>query len=128
MDKIVGHWVERAKYDLETAKAMLDTARYLYVAYMCQQAVEKLLKGIMAYQGKENMPVHNLIRLSELAEIKDNLNSQQFKFLAELTPYCIEARYGDYKESLSEIINKKKAKEVYQKTQEIFRWLYQQIN
>ncbi len=63
MDKIVAHWVERAKYDLETAKAMLDTARY-----------------------------------------------------------------GDYKESLSEIINKKKAKEVYQKTQEIFRWLYQQIN
>jgi len=128
MDKIVAHWVERAKYGLETAKAMLDTARYLYVAYMCQQAVEKLLKAIMAYQGKENMPVHNLIRLSELAEIKDNLNSEQFKFLAELTPCCIEARYGDYKESLSEIINKEKAKEVYQKTQEIFRWLYQQIN
>ena len=128
MDKIVAHWIERAKYDLETAKAMLDTARYLYVAYMCQQAVEKLLKAIMAYQGKENMPVHNLIRLSELAEIKDNLSSEQFKFLAELTPYCIEARYGNYKESLSEIINKEKAKEVYEKTQEIFRWLYQQIN
>ena len=60
------------------------------------------------------------IPFSELAEIKDNLNSEQFKFLAELTPYCIEARYGDYKESLSEIINKKKAKEVYQKTEEIF--------
>lgn len=128
MDKIVAHWVERAKYDLETAKAMLDTARYLYVAYMCQQALEKLLKAIMAYQGKENMPVHNLIRLSELAEIRDNLNSEQFKFLAELTPYCIEARYGDYKENLSEIINTEKAKEVYQKTQEIFKWLYQQIN
>jgi len=128
MDKIVAHWVERAKYDLETAKAMLDTARYLYVAYMCQQAVEKLLKAMMAYQGKENMPVHNLIRLSELAEIRDNLNSEQFKFLAELTPYCIEARYGDYKENLSEIINKEKAKEVYRKTKEIFRWLYQQIN
>ena len=40
MDKMVAHWVERAEYDLETAKAMLDTARYLYVAYMCQQAVE----------------------------------------------------------------------------------------
>jgi len=124
----VAHWVERAEYDLETAKAMLDTARYLYVAYMCQQAVEKLLKAIIANQGKENMPVHNLIRLSELAEIRDNLNSEQFKFLAELTPYCIEARYGNYKESLSEIINKEKAKEVYQKAQEIFRWLYQKIN
>ena len=124
----MAHWIERAKYDLETAKAMLDTARYLYVAYMCQQAVEKLFKAIMAYQGKENVPVHNLIRLSELCEIKDKLNSEQFTFLAELTPYCIEARYGDYKESLSEIINKEKAKIVYQETQEIFRWLYQQID
>ena len=106
---------------------MLDTSRYLYVAYMCQQAVEKLLKAIMAYQGKENIPVHNLIRLSELAEIKDNLNSEQFNFLAELTPYCIEARYGNYKKNLTEIINEEKAKEFCQKTQDIFRWLYQQI-
>ena len=30
----------------------------------------------MAYQGKENVPVHNLIRLSELAEIKDHLNAE----------------------------------------------------
>jgi hypothetical protein len=29
-------------------------------------------------------------------------------FLAELTPYCIEARYVDYKESLNEIIIKKR--------------------
>jgi HEPN domain-containing protein len=29
MDKIVEHWVERATYDLDTAKAMLDTGRFL---------------------------------------------------------------------------------------------------
>ena len=32
MDKVVKNWVERAEYDLETAKAMMDAARYLYVA------------------------------------------------------------------------------------------------
>ena len=45
-----------------------------------------------------------------------------------MTPYCIEARYGDYKESLSEIINKEKAREVFRKTQEIFKWLYRKID
>ncbi len=128
MDKIVAHWVERAEYDLGTAKAMLDTGRYLYVGYMCQQAAEKLLKAIIAQQNKENLPIHNLSRLAEIAEIKNHLNSEQFNFLAELTPYCIEARYGDYKESLSEIINEKKAKEIYEKTQEIFKWLYREID
>jgi HEPN domain-containing protein len=43
MDKYVSHWLERSNYDLETAKAMLGAKRYLYVAYMCQQAIEKLL-------------------------------------------------------------------------------------
>ena len=28
MDNIVAHWVERAEYDLGTAKAMLDTGRF----------------------------------------------------------------------------------------------------
>jgi len=128
MDNIVAHWVERAEYDLGTAKAMLDTGRYLYVGYMCQQAAEKLLKAIIAQQNKENLPIHNLSRLVEVAEIKNHLNSEQFNFLAELTPYCIEARYGDFKESLSEIINEQKAKEVYEKTQEIFKWLYREID
>jgi HEPN domain-containing protein len=128
MDKMVAHWVERAEYDLETAKAMLDTARYLYVAYMCQQAVEKLLKALIAQQDKENLPIHNLNRLAELAGIASALDPEQFDFLAELTPYSIEARYGDYKEGLSEIINEQKAREVYKRTQGIFEWLYRKLD
>ena len=127
MDKIVGHWVERSKYDLDTAKVMLETGRYLYVAYMCQQTIEKILKAIIAQQDKENFPIHNLNRLAEIASISDELTSEQFNFLAELTPYHIETRYGDYKENLSEIINDKEAEQVYRKTKGIYKWLYQKI-
>ena len=127
MDKIVGHWIERSQYDLDTAKVMLETGRYLYVAYMCQQSVEKLLKAIIAQQGKENFPIHNLNRLAEISEISNELSSEQFNFLAELTPYHVETRYGDYKEKLSEIIDEKKAQEVYKRTSEIHKWLYQRI-
>ena len=127
MDKIIEHWIERSQYDLDTAKAMFDAGRYLYVAYMCQQTVEKMLKAIIAQQGKENFPIHNLNRLSEISEISDELSSEQFNFLAELTPYHIEVRYGDYKEKLSEIIDEQKAQRVYKKTLEIHKWLYQKI-
>jgi HEPN domain-containing protein len=106
----------------------LDTARYLYVAYMCQQAVEKLLKALIAQQDKENLPIHNLNRLAELAGIASALDPEQFDFLAELTPYSIEARYGDYKEGLSEIINEQTAREVYRRTQGIFEWLYRKLD
>ncbi len=127
MDRLVAHWLERSEYDLDTAKAMLDTDRYLYVGYMCQQTVEKLLKAMIAQQNKENLPIHNLNRLAEVAEIANLMSPEQSNFLAELTPFCIEARYGDFKESLSEIINKEKAEVIYLKTQEMFAWLYQKI-
>ena len=127
MDRIVAHWVERSEYDLDTAKAMLNTGRYLYVGYMCQQTIEKLLKGMIAQQNKENLPIHNLNRLAEVAEIANLLSLEQNNFLAELTPFCIEARYGDFKESLSEILDKEKAEIIYQQTREFFKWLYQKI-
>ena len=50
---------------------------------------------------------------NEIAKISNELNSEQFDFLAELTPYHTEARYGDYKENLSEIINETKAQQVF---------------
>lgn len=127
MDKYVSHWLERAKYDLETAKAMLDAGRYIYVAYTCQQAVEKILKAIIAQKGKENMPIHNLNRLAESAELSEELAAERVNLLAELTAYNIEARYGDYKESLSEVVNVQKAQMLYSQTQELFQWLYTKI-
>jgi len=124
MDKYVSQWLERSNYDLETAKAMLDAGRYLYVAYMCQQAIEKLLKAIIAQHGKENLPIHNLNRLAELAELRRELAAEQVDLLAELTAYNIEARYGDYKDSLSEVVDFQKAKTLYAQTQDLFQWLY----
>jgi HEPN domain-containing protein len=127
MDKYVSHWFERAEYDLETAMAMLEAKRYLYVAYMCQQAIEKLLKAIIAQHGKENLPIHNLNRLAELAELSGELQGEQVDLMAELTAYNIEARYGDFKESLSEVVDIQRAKRLYYQTKELFQWLSNKI-
>ena len=37
-DKIE-YWLEMCEYDFETAKAMLKSKRYLYVGFMCNQAI-----------------------------------------------------------------------------------------
>ena len=94
---------------------------------MCQQAVAKLLKAIIAQHGKENLPIHNLNRLAELAELSGELEEEQIDLLAELTAYNIVARYGDYKESLSEIVDIQKAKFLYDETLELFQWLCKRI-
>ena len=38
-------WIDASRYDLETARALLESRRYLYVLFMCQQSLEKLLKA-----------------------------------------------------------------------------------
>lgn len=51
-----GYWEDIAEYDLGTAEAMLLSGRYLYVVFMCQQAVEKLVKGLFVLHKGEEPP------------------------------------------------------------------------
>ena len=38
MDEKTEYWNEIAEYDIETAKAMLVSKRFLYVGFICHQA------------------------------------------------------------------------------------------
>jgi len=127
MDIITKKWIERAKYDLVTAQAMLVTKRYLYVAFMCQQSLEKILKAIIIEKGEPALRTHNLVRLAEKAEVYQLMANKDQDFLADLTPFAIESRYGDYKRKLSEIINRKVAEKYFEKSEEIFEWLRKRI-
>jgi len=40
----VEYWLELSDYDFETAEAMLNSQRFLYVGFMCHQSVEKMPK------------------------------------------------------------------------------------
>ena len=51
--EIIEYWKELAEYDLETAKAMLKTKRYLYVGFMCHQVIEKIFKGYFVSRKNE---------------------------------------------------------------------------
>lgn len=45
VDEKVKYWLELSEYDLETAFAMLNSRRYLYVGFMCHQTIEKIFKA-----------------------------------------------------------------------------------
>jgi HEPN domain-containing protein len=68
MDDLSQQWVERARYDLDTADAMFKAGRFLYVLFCCQQAIEKALKAVIVKKTGELPPrIHNLLRLAETA-------------------------------------------------------------
>lgn len=58
------NWLALAEYDLETARHMLVTGRYLYVIFMCHLALEKMLKAHVT-EVTQTIPLktHDLIYL-----------------------------------------------------------------
>ena len=94
--KVVKNWIALAEYDFETAKAMMKSGRYLYVAFTCQQTIEKTLKALYVKEKQETPPYsHNLIRLAEeLSGIKP-IDEDANRFLERLNSYYIQSRYTE---------------------------------
>ena len=121
----LAYWLESAEYDLQTARAMLETRRLLYVGFMCHQTIEKSLKGVfVARKPEEELPyIHKLMRLANQAEISDEMSEEQLSLLDMLSPLNIEARYPMHKAKLMESLTVERCKEMIQETEALFEWL-----
>lgn len=118
-------WIQISEYDLETAQAMLETGRYLYVPFCCQQAIEKRLKAIIADETAVMPPkIHNLVRLAKLAGV--DLPAEKGDLLEQLNTYYIEGRYADDVAKLMTQMAKKLAGRILRDTREFLSWLVQQ--
>lgn len=117
----VRSWLEKHREDLKAAKAMLDARRYLWCAFICQQAIEKCLKAGYVKKYRQIPPyIHKLERLCE--ELKLSVPEDILKAMIDIDKYYVSARYPAYKESVG-IKSFKKAEDVFTKTKEILKWL-----
>ncbi len=77
MDDKIKFWIESSLYDYEVAQSLLENKHYIYVAFMCHQSIEKMLKAIYAQKFQELPPkIHNLPKLAELTDIVDDLSEE----------------------------------------------------
>jgi HEPN domain-containing protein len=124
MDDKVKYWISLSDYDLETAEAMLQTKRYLYVGFMCHLAVEKILKAYYTKKKSSNAPyTHNLTFLLKESGIYEQLSVEQKDFIQILEPLNIESRYPSYKEKLFESLNIDRCIMIIYSTKEIVNWI-----
>ena len=122
MDKATQKWIEIAEYDLKTAAAMLKSKRYLYVVFMCQQAIEKILKAIYTQQKNETPPrTHNLPYLTQSLNL--NLPESDKDLLFTLTNLYVESRYPEEQTKLSQILSPKQSTQYLSRTKEVFKCL-----
>jgi len=115
-------WAEQAKYDLETARAMSKSGRYLYVLFCCQQAAEKMLKALVV-RRKETFPprTHNLARLAEEADLE--CEEETLGFLRQLTASYVQSRYPEDIAAAGGEVTPRQAAETLARTEGLLEWL-----
>jgi HEPN domain-containing protein len=92
---IYEEWLQKAKRDLDTAKALLEKAYYDTAIYHTQQCAEKALKGYCVYRLQPLIKTHDL---EKILKVCINLESsfQKLDLLAtSLNGLDVRFRYPD---------------------------------
>ena len=88
------YWLNYARNDLDSADFMLKSGRWFYTLFMCQQAIEKVTKGLYILYIDDNIP-----RLHDINSILD------------------------YTSALASLTTQETAQTIYEKSKEAFQWL-----
>lgn len=91
----VKYWTNGAEEDFAAAQSLLEKGHYRHSLFFAHLALEKMLKAHVTLKINDYPPkIHNLIRLSELAEI--NIDPEMSVFLRSFDMYQLEGRYPDH--------------------------------
>jgi len=128
MDSKIKYWIELSDYDLETAEAMLQSKRYLYVGFMCHQTIEKAFKAYYTKLKSETAPsTHSLSYLAKQGDFYELFSEMQKEFIDQIEPLNIEARYPSHKERLLKSLTDTKCRNIIISTKEIQRWIKERL-
>ena len=122
----VQYWIDIANEDLAVAEDMHKTKHWIYVAFMCHQVIEKMLKAYWTATSDEVPPyIHEHKRLAEISGLYQQMSDEQRFFLEEMRPMNIEARYPDYKHSVAKSLDGERAKKIVEQTKQMQQWILQ---
>ena len=128
MDNKIKYWIELSQYDLETAEAMLNSKRYLYVGFMCHLTIEKAFKAYYTKFKYETAPYsHSLSYLAKKGEFYGFFSEEQKQFIDILEPLNIEARYPSHKDRLLKSLTESRCVEILNKTKELQIWIKEKL-
>lgn len=131
-----GYWLMLSDYDLGTIDSLIGGERWVYVAYLCQQAVERQLKGMYVYfMDAEPPKSHNVnflfSRLTGNQAFRNEVDMTRFEerknecedFLVDIMFYYMSDYPFSYKNIANRFVNRAVALDLYEKTKEMVRWL-----
>jgi HEPN domain-containing protein len=121
------NWISLAEYDLETARHMLVTGRYLYVVFLCHLALEKALKAHVTEVTQSIPPkTHDLIYLVKKSAL--DLPQLHLEFIGKINNASIPTRYPDDLQRTLREYPESVVRNYLRQTEEVLLWLRQHPN
>ena len=131
-----GYWLMLSDYDIGTIDTLIKGERWVYVAYLCQQAVERQLKAMYVYYMEAEPPkTHNVNFLfskvtghpaflaeADSARFLERRNACE-DFLMDVMFYYMSDYPFSYKNISGRFVGEALALELYKKTKEYVAWL-----
>lgn len=127
-DDIAKKWMDQVDEDILSAEALCESGRWLYVGFLCHQAIEKTIKAYWyATQKDDPLYLHNHFRLLDGCGLKDQLNDTQRRFLEIMSPMYIAGRYPEYKNQVARMLNKESSEYLITETKKLTQWILQKF-
>ncbi len=131
-----GYWLMLSDYDLGTIDSLVAGKRWVYVAFLCQQATERQLKSMYVYYLDAEPPkTHNVnflfSKIIESEQFLGEADQARFEerregcenFLVDVMFYYLSDYPFSYKNIASRFVDEKLALELFEKTKDYVLWL-----
>ena len=125
---VVQKWLDHVHEDISAADCLFQNKHWLYVGFLCHQAIEKALKAYYAANNDDDPPyTHSHTRLLNICGLTDNLTNEQLRFVALIAPLYIEARYPEHKAETARMLNEDTCQHIIKTTKELIQWIEQKL-
>ena len=125
---LVQAWLDQVHEDISAAECLLQGGHWLYVAFFCHQALEKVLKAYYLATHDDDPPyIHSHGRLLDICGLTDELPPENLRFIDFMVPMYIKARYPQQKLVAARLLDKETCLYIIDKTKELTQWIEEHL-
>lgn len=122
-------WLDIVDRDIDVAEWLQLGGRWLYVAFECHQALEKVIKAYWCGTRDDDPPyIHDHNRLLELCGLAEKMSDEQRDFIDMMKPMYIAARYPEHKQRVAATLNEHTCKDIVEQTKQFKQWILQEYS
>lgn len=123
VNKQIQYWRSGAQEDWEVATSLVRDGKVRHGLFFAHLALEKVLKAHVCRHSQDVAPrVHNLVRLSELADLCPGQEAKEV--LADMNQFHLEGRYP---ESFLSPPCQADAEDYIERSGRVLQWLIRQL-